>query len=173
MICIEKDLSLGNVDKKNFAEKSKEYSDLNEIVGDARNYISFHKNKVELEKILLDQNADEELKKLAEIELSDLKINYENSEKKLKCSIEQAWLDGKTNFRKPISCHLYPIRISQLQEYETLNYDRWSICECARILGKNKGIAIYKFLKKPLIRKYGKVWYQKLCDEIELLKSET
>ncbi len=81
---LEKDLSLGNVDKKNFAEKSKEYSDLNEIVGDARNYISFHKNKVELEKILLDQNADEELKKLAEIELSDLKINYENSEKKLK-----------------------------------------------------------------------------------------
>ena len=98
---------------------------------------------------------------------------FHDNDKTLKCSIEKAWLDGKSNFRKPISCHLYPIRISRLQEYETLNYDRWSICECARILGKNKGIAIYKFLKNPLIRKYGKVWYQKLCDEIELLKSET
>ena len=81
---LEKDLSSGDVDKKNFAEKSKEYSDLNEIVDDARNYISFNKNKVELEKIISDQNADEDLKKLAEIELNDLKLNHENSEKKLK-----------------------------------------------------------------------------------------
>ena len=78
---LEKDLSSGDVDKKNFAEKSKEYSDLNEIVDDARNYISFNKNKVELEKIISDQNADEDLKKLAEIELNDLKLNHENSEK--------------------------------------------------------------------------------------------
>ena len=53
---------------------------------------------------------------------------FHDNDKTLKCSIEQAWLDGKSNFRKPISCHLYPIRISRLQEYETLNYDRWSIC---------------------------------------------
>ncbi len=81
---LEKDLSSGDVDKRNFAEKSKEYSDLSEIIKDARNYISFDKNKVELEKIISDQNADAELKKLAEIELNDLKINHENSEKKLK-----------------------------------------------------------------------------------------
>tara|TARA_B100000989_G_scaffold130893_1_gene97190 strand:+ start:4903 stop:5973 length:1071 start_codon:yes stop_codon:yes gene_type:complete len=81
---LEKDLSKGDVDKKNFAEKSKEYSDLNEIVNDAKNYISFDKNKTELEKILSDQSSDEELKKMAEIELNDLKTKHEENEKKLK-----------------------------------------------------------------------------------------
>ena len=66
---LEKDLSSGDIDKKNFAEKSKEYSDLNEIIEDAKNYILFEQNKLELEKIILDQNADKELKKMAETEL--------------------------------------------------------------------------------------------------------
>ncbi len=81
---LEKDLSSGSIDKKLFAEKSKEYSDLNEIIEDAKNYISFKKNKTELEKISTDQNADEELKKMAEIELEDLKKQNEKNEKKLK-----------------------------------------------------------------------------------------
>ena len=81
---LEKDLSSGDIDKKNFAEKSKEYSDLNEVVEDAKKYISFDKNKVELEKILEDQNSDKELKKMAEVELNDLKFQYEKNEKKLK-----------------------------------------------------------------------------------------
>ena len=81
---LEKDLSSGNIDKKNFAEKSKEYSDLNEIIEDAKNYISFEKNKLELEKILSDQKSDEDLKNMAELELNDLKINHEKNEKKLK-----------------------------------------------------------------------------------------
>ena len=81
---LEKDLSKGDIDKKNFAEKSKEYSDLNEIVEDAKNYISFDKNKAELEKILLDQKSDDELKKMAEIELVDLKSKHEKNEKNLK-----------------------------------------------------------------------------------------
>ena len=81
---LEKDLSSGDIDKKNFAEKSKEYSDLNEIVEDAKKYILFDKNKAELEKILEDQNSDKELKKMAEVELDDLKFQYEKNEKKLK-----------------------------------------------------------------------------------------
>ena len=81
---LEKDLSKGDIDKKNFAEKSKEYSDLNEIIEDAKNYILFDKNKAELEKILLDQNSDDELKKMAEIELVDLKSKHEKNEKSLK-----------------------------------------------------------------------------------------
>ena len=81
---LEKDLSLGKVEKKIFAEKSKEYSDLNEIVEDAKKYISFEKDKNELEKILNDQSSDNELKKMAEIELKDLKDQYEKNEKKLK-----------------------------------------------------------------------------------------
>ena len=81
---LEKDLSSGDIDKKNFAEKSKEYSDLNEIIDDAKNYIMFEQNKIELEKILLDQNADKELKKMAETELEDLKSKHKINEKKLK-----------------------------------------------------------------------------------------
>tara|TARA_X000000950_G_scaffold277714_1_gene367524 strand:- start:1527 stop:2597 length:1071 start_codon:yes stop_codon:yes gene_type:complete len=81
---LEKDLSSGDIDKKNFAEKSKEYSDLNEIIDDAKNYIMFEQNKIELEKILLDQNTDKELKKMAETELDDLKSKHKINEKKLK-----------------------------------------------------------------------------------------
>ena len=81
---LEKDLSSGKIDKKLFAEKSKEYSDLNEIIDDAKKYISFEKDKTELEKIKNDQNSDEELLKMAEIEIKDLQIQFEKNEKKLK-----------------------------------------------------------------------------------------
>ena len=81
---IEKDLSSGDLDKKLFAEKSKEYSDLNEIVGNAKDYISFQSEKEELEKILNDNSTDEELKKMADLELIDLQNRHETNEKKLK-----------------------------------------------------------------------------------------
>ena len=71
---LEKDLSSGSIDKKKFAEKSKEYSDLNEIIDSAKKYVSFEKDKIGLEKILDDKNTDNELKNMAEIELEDLKI---------------------------------------------------------------------------------------------------
>ena len=81
---LEKDLSSGEIDKKKFAEKSKEYSDINEIIEEAKKYLSFEKDKIELEKILNDQTSDNELKKMAEIELIDLKLRNESNEKKLK-----------------------------------------------------------------------------------------
>ena len=81
---LEKDLSSGNIDKKEFAEKSKEYSDLNEIISDARKYISFDNEKNDLEKIINDADADKELKKMAELELNNLKLQFEKNEKKLK-----------------------------------------------------------------------------------------
>lgn len=85
----------------------------------------------------------------------------------LKCGIEQAYLDGKTDFKKPISCHLYPIRISKYDDFEALNYDRWSICDPACVLGEKLGVPIYKFVEEALIRKYGKAWYEELVQEIE------
>ena len=81
---LEKDLSSGKVDKKLFAEKSKEYSDLNEIVNDAKKYLSFQRDKLELEKILSDQSSDKELLKMAEFELKELQTQHEKNEKKLK-----------------------------------------------------------------------------------------
>ena len=81
---IEKDLSSGGLDNKLFAEKSKEYSDLNEIVKNAKDYISFQTEKEELEKILNDSSSDEELKKMADLELTDLQNRHNVNEKKLK-----------------------------------------------------------------------------------------
>ncbi len=81
---LEKDLSSGKVDKKLFAEKSKEYADLNEIINDAKKYISYEKNRSEIQKILDDKNSDIELIKMAEIELNDLKLENDKNEKKLK-----------------------------------------------------------------------------------------
>ena len=81
---LEKDLSSGDLDKKLFAEKSKEYSDVSEVIVSAKKYLSYEKDKKELENILDDNSVDEELKKLADMELSELKDEYERNEKKLK-----------------------------------------------------------------------------------------
>ena len=81
---LEKDLSSGKIDKKLFAEKSKEYADLNEIIKDAKKYISYEKDRLELQKILDDKGVDTELIKMAEIELTNLKLENEKNEKKLK-----------------------------------------------------------------------------------------
>ena len=81
---LEKDLSSGEIDRKSFAEKSKEYSDLNEIVKDAKRYLSFNSDKKELEKILNESQSDKELKKMAESELVDLELLFEKNQKKLK-----------------------------------------------------------------------------------------
>ncbi|MBW3544933.1 MAG: DUF3109 family protein [Bacteroidetes bacterium] len=89
----------------------------------------------------------------------------------LKCAFEQAYRDGKTGWLKPISCHMYPIRITKYEAYEALNYDRWSICADACSLGKSLQVPVYKFLKEPLIRKYGQDWYKELEREIDELKT--
>ncbi len=91
---------------------------------------------------------------------------YDES-KILKCGIEQAYLDKKISFKKPISCHLYPIRISSYKRFDAANYDQWSICKAACKNGKSLGVPVYKFLKDPLIRKYGEDWYKKLNKLIE------
>ena len=81
----------------------------------------------------------------------------------LKCGIEQAYLDGKIEYRKPISCHLYPIRINKMKNtVEAVNYDRWSICKPACKLGDSLKVPLYKFLKESLVRKYGEEWYKQL-----------
>ena len=84
----------------------------------------------------------------------------------LKCGIEQANRDGKIDFKKPISCHMYPIRVTKYEEYDALNYDRWSICSDACTLGGELKVPIYKFLKEPLVRKYGQAWYDELVRQI-------
>jgi hypothetical protein len=85
----------------------------------------------------------------------------------LKCGIEDAYNDGKIGWKKPISCHLYPIRITKKKDFEAVNYNKWYICTPACALGKELQVPIYKFLKDPLIRKYGEQWYGELVHIIE------
>lgn len=85
----------------------------------------------------------------------------------LKCAIEKAWLEKKIDYKKPISCHLYPVRISKYDHYDALNYDRWHICSDACQHGRELGVPLYKFLQEALIRKYGETWYKELVSKIE------
>ena len=86
-----------------------------------------------------------------------------------KCAIEKAYEEGKTDWQKPISCHLYPIRLTEYPEFDMLNYDRWSICSSACSFGEEHQVKVYQFLKEPLIRKYGAAWYQELEENIIVL----
>jgi hypothetical protein len=92
-----------------------------------------------------------------------------------KCGIEKAYFEGKIAFRKPVSCHLYPIRINKIKNsVEAINYDKWTICKPACKLGDNLKVPIFKFLKDSLIRKFGEDWYKELtlvAEQMELAKS--
>lgn len=85
------------------------------------------------------------------------------------CAIEKAFIDGKITFRKPISCHLYPIRITKFKDFEAVNYHAWDVCDDALRMGENTGTPLYIFLKEPLIRKYGAQWYEELCIAAEYM----
>lgn len=80
----------------------------------------------------------------------------------LKCAIEDAYNDGRIDYKKPISCHLYPIRLSKVGQYTALNYDKWEICADACTLGEKLQVKVYSFLKDPIIRKFGEDYYKKL-----------
>lgn len=79
-----------------------------------------------------------------------------------KCAIEKAYRENRVDFYKPISCHLYPIRLESYKNFTAVNYHRWSVCKAAVLLGKKEGLKIYQFLKEPLIRRFGEDWYKEL-----------
>ena len=85
------------------------------------------------------------------------------------CAIEQAFFSGKTGFRKPISCWLYPIRIQELSEGEALNYHEWPLCAGACNRGERENIPVYQFLKEPIIARFGQAFYQELDVAASLL----
>jgi hypothetical protein len=89
-----------------------------------------------------------------------------------KCSVEKAYREGVIPFNKPISCHLYPIRVNKQTSFETLNYDRWSICKDACTLGKELKVPVYKFLKEPLVRAYGENFFRELEKVDQELKNQ-
>ena len=84
------------------------------------------------------------------------------------CAIEQAYNAGRISMRKPISCHLYPVRVKQYDGYAAVNYHRWKICKCAEVLGRKLGIRAYEFLREPLIARFGQEWYDELVTNCKI-----
>ncbi|MGB4328822.1 MAG: DUF3109 family protein [Tenuifilum sp.] len=89
------------------------------------------------------------------------------------CAIEKAWNNGIVDFRKPISCHLYPIRVKEYSTFTAINYHQWDVCAPARELGEQIDLPVYRFLKDAIIRAYGKEFYGQLEDAAKLLSLRT
>lgn len=89
-----------------------------------------------------------------------------------KCAIEKAYHEGKTSFYKPISCHLYPIRLKKFKDFTAVTYHRWSVCSCAETKGHKLQLPVYKFLKTPLIRRFGETWYKELEEAAKAYEAE-
>lgn len=105
----------------------------------------------------------------------DCVFTYYDEKGICKCAIEKAYKDGKIDFYKPVSCHLYPIRLQRYREFLAVNYHRWRVCKAAVALGDKEGLKIYQFLKEPLIRRFGEAWYNELCiaaEEVAKMKAE-
>lgn len=98
-------------------------------------------------------------------------FTYTDEEGMCKCAIEKAFREGKTDFYKPISCHLYPVRLQKYKEFTAVNYHRWGVCNCARTLGGKLGVPVYQFLKEPLVRRFGEEWFEQLEIADEELKN--
>lgn len=79
-----------------------------------------------------------------------------------KCGIETAWLAGAVDFRKPLSCHLFPVRVKQYRDFRAVNYEEWPICQPGVAAGMKKDTELCIFLGEPLVRAFGKEWYEKL-----------
>lgn len=90
-----------------------------------------------------------------------------------KCGIEQAWKAGATDFQKPVSCHLYPVRVEKNAElgFEALNYHEWDICSAACELGKKEQVPVYQFVKNAIVRKYGQAFFDELEGAAEFMAS--
>lgn len=78
------------------------------------------------------------------------------------CGIEEAYNQGEIDWKKPVSCHLYPVRVKDYSEFSAVNYHKWEICDDACTLGKELQVPVYKFVKQALIRKFGENWYAEL-----------
>lgn len=88
------------------------------------------------------------------------------------CAIEKAYRAGLTDFYKPVSCHLYPIRVGDYGPYKAVNYHRWDVCKAAVLMGRKENIPVYRFLREPLIRKFGEAWYRELEDVVQELQRQ-
>ena len=99
-------------------------------------------------------------------------FSFYNEQGILKCAIEKTFFEGKSAFRKPISCHLFPIRITEYKHFDAVNYQELDICKPGVKCGTSQKVPLYKFLKEPLIAKYGAEWYREVEVAAEYLSTD-
>ena len=91
------------------------------------------------------------------------------------CGIEEAYNQGEVSWKKPLSCHLYPVRVQDYSEFSAVNYHKWQICDDACTLGEELQVPVYKFVKQALVRKFGEDWYaelEKVAEEYKKIKKQ-
>ncbi|MDR1518098.1 MAG: DUF3109 family protein [Dysgonamonadaceae bacterium] len=96
-------------------------------------------------------------------------FTYFDTDGVCKCVIDKAYREGRISVQKPISCHLYPIRVQKYKEFTAVNYHRWTVCRFAERLGQKENLPLYQFLREPLIRKFGAEWYAEVLEAAKLL----
>jgi Protein of unknown function (DUF3109) len=89
-----------------------------------------------------------------------------------KCAIDNAYRAGVTDFKKPISCHLYPIRVTKTETMEALNFHEWNVCEPACACGSELNVKVFNFLKEPITRAYGEDFYNEMVEVEKELRAE-
>lgn len=88
------------------------------------------------------------------------------------CAIDRAYREGRCSWRKPISCYLYPLRLTEYPTFTAVNYHRWKICRSAESNGRKLGIRLYQFMREPLIERFGQEWYDELVEACEAYLAE-
>lgn len=88
------------------------------------------------------------------------------------CAYEKMYYEGQIDWIKPLSCQLYPIRLTKYKGFTAVNYHKWSVCKCALKRGKREGVPVYRFLKAPLVRAFGAEWYEQLEEAARLLAQD-
>lgn len=140
---------------------------LDEILDDIRPYLSEEGLEVIGEKGLFTVGQDGDLETPL---LEDGVCAYatKSANGTLHCGIEQAHRDGVIDWKKPISCHLYPIRVKELVDYTALNYHQWDICEGARVCGSANKISVLEFCREALVRRFGEAWYEEALNTFKV-----
>ena len=133
---------------------------------DYKQYISVRRTKTQKDKVIDDLEGE-----LTTPLINNRECAFVVDENGIsKCAIEKAYTDKKIEFKKPISCHLFPIRIKEYRDFDAVNYEKIKICKPACECGSKLEVPLYVFLKEALIRKYGENWYKGLLDASKLLK---
>lgn len=150
---------------------NEEFNQINEILPEIWNDLSPTAQEVINEQGIAYTDYDGELV-TSIIKGEECVFTYFDENGICKCAIDNAYKEGRISVEKPISCHLYPIRLTEYEEYTAVNYHRWSICEPAVKLGRKNGLPLYRFLKEPLIRKFGEEWYNEVCEASKLFNND-